>query len=177
MKDSNKEKLDMQKSSSEFDYIYNAYFTPLYRYTLSQVKDHLVAEDLIQTVFFKVLQKFPPEKLPPLPYFFTLTRNSIIDYWRKKKELTLDISALPFSTLIDEKVDPQKELQKAFYLNEITKALETLSYEQKEVLTLHFISDLPNTEIAKLMKKSEEAIRQIQYRAIKRLRGIIKFYE
>jgi len=162
---------------NDFERVYAIYFAPLYRYLLSQTKNRDVAEDLVQTVFLKVLQKFPPEKLPPLPYFFTLARNSIIDYWRKKKELTLDISALPFSTLIDEKADPQREMQEAFSLNEITKALETLSYEQKEVLTLHFISDLPNSEIAKLMEKSEEAIRQIQYRAIKRLREIIKFYE
>jgi len=177
MKDSNKEKPDMLKSSSEFDYIYGEYFTPLYRYILSQVKDRQITEDLVQTVFFKVLQKFPPEKLPPLPYFFTIARNSIIDYWKKKKETILDISAIPFSSLIDESANSQKNLEKKFNLQEISQALEELSYEQKEVLTLHFISDLPNSEIAQLLEKSEEAIRQIQYRALKRLRTMIKFYE
>lgn len=174
MTDENKEKLDMQTQSADFDYIYNEYFAPLYRYTLSQTKDCEVAQDLVQTVFFKVLQKFPPDKLPPLPYFFTITRNAIIDYWKKKKEIILDLSATPFATLIDEKADLESALQEKFTSQEITRALEQLNFEQKEILTLRFISDLPNPEISKILSKSEKAIRQLQYRALKSSRGLIK---
>lgn len=173
----NKGKFDMQTPSADFDYIYSEYFTPLYRYCLSQTKNKEVAEDIIQNVFLKVLKKFPSDQLPPLPYFFTITRNTIIDHWKKKKELILDISTVPFASLIDEKSDTLKKINQEFSSKEITKALEMLSFEQKEVLTLRFMSELSNPEIAKLLDKSEEAVRQIQYRAIKKLRELIKIYD
>lgn len=173
----NKGNFDMQKPSADFDYIYSEYFNPLYKYCLSQTKNKETTEDIIQNVFLKILKKFPPNQLPPLPYFFTITRNTIIDYWKKKKEIILDISAVPFASLIDEQDDSLKKMDQEFSSKEITKALEMLNFEQKEVLTLRFMSDLSNPEIAKLLDKSEEAVRQIQYRALKRLRELIKIYD
>ena len=170
--------MDAQKNQAEsdFDHVYNSYFTPLFRYLFCQTKNQEVAEDLVQTVFLKVLRQKEiniSKKLPPLPYFFTIARNTVIDYWKKKKEITADISSVIFSSLFDENDNPQEKLEKELKLLELNKALETLSYEQKEILTLRFISDLSNKEISGMLGKTEEAIRQIQYRAIKKLRDII----
>ena len=170
----NKEKTGMQTTTTEFDHIYTEYFAPLYRYCLSQTKHKEVAEDIIQNVFLKVLKKFSPDQLPPLPYFFTITRNTIIDYWKKKKEIIVDISTTPFISLLDERSNPAKIMDQEINSKEISRALEALSFEQKEILTLRFICDLSNPEISQLLNKSEKAVRQIQYRAIKKLRGLIK---
>ena len=117
----NKGKFDMQTPSADFDYIYSKYFTPLYRYCLSQTKNKEAAEDIIQNVFLKVLKKFPPNQLPPLPYFFTITRNTIIDYWKKKKEIVVDISTVPFTSLIDEKDDQMTMLDQEINSREISR--------------------------------------------------------
>jgi RNA polymerase sigma-70 factor, ECF subfamily len=175
----NKEKLNMNKSRechSDFEIIYTDYFTPLFRYILSQTKNQEVTEDLIQNVFLKVLKQKNDKNcndFPPLPYFFTIARNTVIDYWKKKKEISTDISGILFSSLIDKQENPQERLEKETRLNNLKKALEKLTFEQKEVLTLRFISDISNKEISQTLGKSEEAIRQIQYRAIKKLREII----
>lgn len=169
-----------QKSNQpDFSFVYNQYFTPLFGYILYQTKNREVAEDIVQTVFFKILkqQSSTSDQFPPLPYFFTVTRNTIIDYWKKKKEIALDISGITFSSLIDEKENPQEKLEKEFIFREMQEALENLSYEQREVLTLRFISDISNKEIAQILGKTEEAIRQIQYRGIKKLRELIKKYD
>jgi len=167
--------MDIQQSEgeSDFDYVYTHYFTPLFRYIFYQTKNRETAEDLVQTVFLKALRQKNTDKFPPLPYFFTIARNTVIDYWKKKKEIATDISSLVFSSLIDERENSQQKLEKEFELGKITQALETLNYEQKEVLTLRFISDLPNKEISVMLGKTEEAVRQIQYRAIKKLRDIV----
>ena len=167
----------MPTTSADFDHIYNKYFTPLYRYLFCQTKSKETAEDLVQTVFLKVLKNFPPNSFPSLPYFFAIARNTVIDHWKKRKETVLDISAAPFAKLTDEKADPQIFLNQEFSIKEINEAMKILSFEQKEALTLRFINDLSNSEIAKLLGKNEEAVRQIQYRALKRLREIIKIYE
>lgn len=161
------------QDESDFDYVYTHYFTPLFRYIFYQTKNRELAEDLVQTVFLKALRQKNTDAFPPLPYFFTIARNTIIDYWKKKKEITVDISSFIFSSLLDENDNPQERLEKEFDAQEITQALETLSYEQKEILTLRFISDISNREISVMLGKTEEAVRQIQYRAIKKLRDKI----
>ncbi|KKQ12745.1 MAG: RNA polymerase, sigma-24 subunit, ECF subfamily [Candidatus Moranbacteria bacterium GW2011_GWF2_36_839] len=167
--------MDIEKSQgeSDFDYVYTHYFTPLFRYIFYQTKNREVAEDLVQTVFLKALRQKDTNNFPPLPYFFTIARNTVIDYWKKKKEITIDLSSVLFSSLLDEHDNPQEKLEKEFDAKEITQALETLNYEQKEILTLRFISDLSNKEISAMLGKTEEAVRQIQYRAIKKLRDTI----
>lgn len=157
----------------DFDYIYKNYFTPLFCYILCQTKNRETAEDLVQTVFLKALRQKNSKGFPPLPYFFTIARNTVIDYWKKKKEITMDISGITFSSLFDEKENLQEKLEKEFEKKNLQKALETLSYEQKEILTLRFINDLSNKEISAMLGKTEEAIRQIQYRGIKKLRSLI----
>lgn len=167
-------------NKSEFDYAYNQYFTPLFRYIICQTKNKEVAEDIVQTVFLKALkqkERSDCENFPPISYFFTIAKNTIIDYWKKKKEIAMDISGITFSSLIDERETPQERLEKTSDSEKIQKALENLTYEQKEILTLRFISDASNKEISVMLNKTEEAIRQIQYRAIKKLRETIKSYE
>ncbi|MFZ2193131.1 MAG: sigma-70 family RNA polymerase sigma factor [Candidatus Moraniibacteriota bacterium] len=167
-------------NQSEFDYVYNQYFTPLFRYIICQTKNKEMAEDIAQTVFLKALkqkEKSGSENFPPIYYFFTIARNTIIDHWKKKKEIVMDISGITFSSLIDERETPQERLEKNSDSEKIQRALENLTYEQKEVLTLRFISDASNKEISIILNKTEEAIRQIQYRAIKKLREIIKNYD
>ena len=180
MTEVNKEKLKMEIPEEycqpNFEVIYANYFTPLFRYILSQTKNREVAEDIIQNVFLKALiqkNKLDYKSFPPLPYFFTIARNSIIDYWRKKKEISTNISEKKFSSLIDNRNNSLEKLERESRLNKLQKAMEDLTFEQKEALTLRFISDIPNKEISQILGKSEEAIRQIQYRAIKKLREII----
>jgi RNA polymerase sigma-70 factor (ECF subfamily) len=162
----NKEKLNMEtprEYQSDFEVVYTEYFTPLFRYTISQIKNREIAEDITQTVFLKVLKQRSgsnSNNLPPLPYFFTIARNTIIDYWRKKKEISMDISEVLFSSLIDDRESPQDKLEKESESNNLERALNNLTYEQKEILTFRFISDLSNKEISQILGKSEEAIRQ-----------------
>ena len=51
--------------------------------------------------------------------------------------------------------------------------MKELDHDQQSVLTLKFMNDLTNKEIAKALNKSEGAIRVIQHRALKQLRSKI----
>lgn len=180
----NKGELNMhtQKSANQndFSYIYTQYFTPLFRYILYQTKNRETAEDIVQTVFLKALRqkgRLQHDAFPPLSYFFVIARNTVIDHWRKKREIALNDSEDAFTSLIDTRENPQDKMEKEFDSRKIKMALEKLSSEQKEVLTLRFISDIENKEIARILDKTEEAVRQTQYRAIKKLRKLIKIYD
>ena len=44
--------------------------------------------------------------------------------------------------------------------------IENLSQEQKQVLTLKFVFNLPNGEVATILGKTEGAIKSLQHRAL-----------
>ena len=74
--------------SEAFGLLYSKYFVPVFRYIYLRLKNKEEAEDLAQTVFLRVyksLTRFRDQGKEPLAYFFTIARNAIIDYWRKKK--------------------------------------------------------------------------------------------
>lgn len=170
--------LAKEGNKEAFEQIYHLYFAPIYRYIYFRVRSKEMAEDLTQTVFLKVYQSISRfrarQDFSPLAYFFTVARNVVIDYWRKKKEVILDQENLSWldmerqdKTLSDVKVKIEaKDL--------IQDGLKQLNPEQQEVIILRFIDELSNKEIAALLGKTEVAVRQLQCRALKILRLYFK---
>jgi RNA polymerase sigma-70 factor (ECF subfamily) len=164
--------------SEAFGLLYKKYFVPVFRYIYLRLKNKEEAEDLAQTVFLRVyksLPRFRDQGKEPLAYFFTIARNAIIDYWRKKKDWKLDD---------DEDTDKKEvnvnnnEAERISDLCDnaelVQKALSELEDVRREVIVLRFMEGFSNKEIAELIGKSEEAIRQIQCRALKFLRDKFK---
>lgn len=161
-----------------FGRLYTIYFTPVFRYIYYRVRDKETTNDLTQTVFLKVLQslkRYQEKNKSPLAYFFTVARNTVIDYWRKKKEISIDYSE---KFLEMSAADNQLEsVEKTDVSQILHRAISQLTDTEQEVIVLKFINDLPNREIAELLKKTEEAVRQLQYRALKKLRDHLKNFK
>lgn len=164
--------------SEAFGLLYNKYFVPVFRYIYLRLKNKDEAEDLAQTVFLRVyksLPRFRDQGKEPLAYFFTIARNAIIDYWRKKKDWKLDDNEE------DERNDGpvvnnehERIADRVDNAELVKNALAELDDTPREVIVLRFMEGFSNKEIAELLDKSEEAIRQIQCRALKFLRNKFK---
>ncbi len=156
-----------------FGELYELYYVPIFRYIYLRLQHKSETEDLVQIVFLKVYQKvgkYEEQGKDPLAYFFTVARNTLIDYFRKKKELNLDETKLE-----DEKgLDLEESVEKEVNLQAIKKALKYLTKDQQEVIILKFINDWSNKKIGEFLKKSEDAVRQIQSRALKALKEHLK---
>ena len=163
-----------------FDKMYREFFTPVYRYIFLRVKDKTEVELLTQDVFIKVyksLSAFELRETSPLPYFFTVARNTIIDYWRKnrrevrfgKEDIMLQIP--------DKEASPSENSEKCLMAGHLYEALNKLSHEQREALVERYFNNVPNRDIASAMGKSEEAVRQLQSRGLKALRGHLEHLE
>lgn len=156
-----------------FGELYATFFVPLYRYIYFRVSEKEDANDLAQDVFLKAyasFQNYVPSHESPLPYFYTIARNSIIDYYRKKKVPTLEdevMQAIPDTT---PSVEDEAMMHEDFAL--IERQLSQLSPDQQDALILKYLNGRTNTEIAKMMGKSEAAIRQLQSRGLKALREL-----
>lgn len=178
MKEQEKVKKDIYKLLAEakagnteaFGFLYKEYYTPVFRYAYLRVGERTEAEDITQTTFLKVFEKGTPiENIgkDPLAYFFTVARNSIIDHSRKKKEMRFSDFEEGFSETVSVASAHEHILATQMNIETVLKVTEELSDDQREVITLRFFGERTTKEIAKLLGKSEEAIRQIQSRALK----------
>lgn len=164
-----------------FGRVYELYFTPVYRYIYFRVRSQHEAEDLTQAVFLKSFQsisKFKSQSVAPLAYFFTIARNTIIDHWRKKKEIPMgDREDVVKNSAVHEEENPSDILFKRETREKVHEAIKYLTPEQQEIILLKFISDLSNKEISALLGKTEVAIRQLQCRALRALKNYLTEHE
>jgi RNA polymerase sigma-70 factor (ECF subfamily) len=158
-----------------FSYLYETYFMPLYRYVYFRVGNKEDAEDLTQDIFVKIYLSFlrySDSGKSPLAYFYTIARNTVIDYRRKKKILVADDE---FFTLADSADTPLEEAMKKENADMVRAGIARLPESEQDVVVLRFMSDLSTKEIASTLGKSEEAVRQLQSRGLQSLRKKILY--
>ena len=159
-----------------FGRLYELYFTPIFRYAYFRVRSIHAAEDITQEVFLKAyrsIENFEDKNKPPLAYFFTIARNTVIDYWRKKKDVLFGEDEA-WERIPDENSDPMETADRKGIANSIRRNITTLTQEQQEVIVLKFINEMSYREIAEMLDKSEDAVRQLQCRALRALRKELK---
>src|SRR4051812_26864 len=84
--------MDQDSLSKHFIDAYDQYADELYRFCLYKVSDPERAQDLVQDVFTRYWQtiRTNPDITYPRALLFTIARNRITDWYRKKKEDSLD---------------------------------------------------------------------------------------
>jgi RNA polymerase sigma-70 factor, ECF subfamily len=167
--------VDQAKSGDgeAFGQLYEAYFDRVYRFVYFRVTDAQIAEDLTSLVFLKAwesLGRYHPHG-PFLAWLYAIARNTVIDNYRTRKPTISLEEAAPVAAQ-DEKLDDHIQLQ--FEVQSLQTAMQHLTEEQQEVITLKFIADYDTAQIAKMMGKSEGAIRALQMRALQALGRVMK---
>jgi len=120
----------------------------LLNFIIKQVKNKDAAQDVIQDVFLKFYSKIDTlkNKDKVTSWIFQITRNSISDYYRKKKKHTTieDLTQPQIAELSD--VDESKEFALC-----VSAMLDTLPTKYKEALTLVEIEGNSQKELAELL--------------------------
>lgn len=153
--------------------LYETYFVRVYRFVFYRVSHKETAEDITEEVFIKAFAGLGNlEKLEAFEgWLFQISRNLVIDYYRKKKQLVpLDSieNTLEYDTNVVDIIN--LKLEQAILI----KLLKELTDEQQTVIKMKFLEDLDNSTIARLLNKTEGAIRVIQHRAISKLKEIFQ---
>ncbi len=129
----------------EFEDIWKNYHRKLYSFVNKRVSDPSIAEDLVQDILFKVNTKIETlqstKKLQG--WIFQIARNTIIDYYRRNKNLE--------SELIDDLIAPETD-QISQARQEVsiclTLLIRHLPDKYCEAMTLSEIEGLTQKEIA-----------------------------
>lgn len=153
-----------------FGTLFDHYGEPVYRFIASRVHSPADAEDLTQTVFVKALEALPRYEARGVPFggwLFRLARNTVIDHVRTRHDHpgldTLMERATP-------DLGPDELTVTRHQIEAMTRALEALTDEQRDVIALRFFAGLSARDAATAMGKQEGTIRGLQFRAIAALR-------
>lgn len=149
------------------------YFSPLiYRFFMARILNRACAEDLVQGVFLKVVARIDTfdEGLGNFSgWIWQVARNSLIDYYRDKKEVAFADMPEGFENLHKAKDITHVKMA----AKEIFEVVKNFREDEQEVFALHYLSDLSYKEMSKIAGKSEGALRVAVHRLNKKIRSTI----
>ena len=156
--------------SLDLEKIYHAYSGKVMGYLMARLQHRADAEDLCADVFEKVFRKikdYDGEKASIGTWIFTITRNTLIDHYRKSKP----------SEELDENLSDQTEIDDGLLqtesLSELAAALRRLPQELTDIVVLRYYDGKPLTEIAEVMNLSYGAVKLRHQKALEMLRRLL----
>lgn len=163
-------------NTTTFEQLYTQWFQPIYRYFFFRVRDYDIAMDLCQQVFLKLYQsqdRVIAEQ--EHRYLYTIARNTLIDYLRKKKSIIVDDPEW-FQSIASNDEDPESIVDTMMTIRDLREVLSQIPEAYQEVITLRFLQDLSYAEIADIISKSEPAVRKMVSRGLVALRNRMETY-
>ncbi len=159
-----------QRDPARFAELYENHFERVYAYVVRRVGDRAETEDITAEVFHHALanlQRFEWRGIPFAAWLFRIAANLISDRWQRKgRELLADepeqIEAAQATGVEFEEVERKATL---------FRLVGTLPEEQRRVVVLRFVEEKSIKEVAREIRKTEGAVKQLQFRAISSLRA------
>ncbi|HWR61863.1 MAG TPA: sigma-70 family RNA polymerase sigma factor [Clostridia bacterium] len=157
-------------SELEFTRIYQDYYKSVCSYINKTMNNNVLAEDLTQETFIKVLgalEDFDRSK-PLAPWLYRIARNTCIDYCRKSKrtlELLDEFTCYDKEDNSPENIVLTKEKQAV-----IKDALSGISQKYKKAVILRDFNELSYKDIASALRLNEASAKILIHRGRKQFR-------
>jgi RNA polymerase sigma-70 factor (ECF subfamily) len=154
-----------------FAQLYDLYARKIHAYLCYHLRGRTdLAEDLSADVFLKALEKLHSYQFSGVPFsawLYRIAHNHLIDHLRalpKKQGVSLD----ECNTVDDPSAE--KALDETLTHQQLSGALTGLTLDQRRVIEYRFMQDRSIADTAGLMGKNEDAIKQLQVRALRNMR-------
>jgi RNA polymerase sigma-70 factor, ECF subfamily len=147
--------------------LYLMHFDRIYSYLHMSVGNRHDAEDLTTQTFMKMLEsikRFRWRSAPFSAWLFRIAHNLAMDHFRASRRWQPE-EEVP-EPAGDAEPSAEAVAMQTIGRESMLQLIENLSQEQKQVLTLKFVFNLPNAEAATILGKSEGAIKSLQHRAL-----------
>lgn len=169
--------LAQKGESSAFEALYDHFYDQIFRYIAFKTSDSLIAEDLTEDVFLRMLEsirKFKPQGHPFSSWLFRIAHNRVIDHYRKRGR----DKNVPLDTILTTVGESQSTLdtyvETKLAMREVNQAMGNLTDLQREVLNLRFAGGLSIKETAEAVNRNENSVKALQHSAVKKLRVLLQ---
>jgi RNA polymerase sigma-70 factor, ECF subfamily len=147
--------------------LYDRHFDGIYRYLFTRIRHQADAEDLTEQVFLKMvdsIQRYRPRGVAFSSWLYRIAHNLLVDRYRRAGREAVELTDQvrdggPHS-------DPAALAQNSELRRQLLAAIQRLTPEQQQVITMRFIDNLDVDEIARLTRRRSGAIHSMQHRAL-----------
>lgn len=160
-------------AAASFERVYDHFFSQIYRYCVFRLEKE-EAEDATTDIFVKAWEKLhtyrPQSGIPFAAWLFRIARTTVIDAYRART---------PFQEMPDDLADTDAlnasdhALQQKELVQMVRSHLDRLPARYREVLVLSYIAGLPGSEVARVLKMREGAVRVLKLRALRKLEDLL----
>ena len=164
--------------SEAFGRLYDELLTPVADYLARRVASPQDAEDLVATVFHRMLKslaRFDPSRGSALGWALTIARHALIDHLRQTRD-TIPVEDLA-EVLAGSWQDPLEGLIRTEQADRILARLGEMPAATREMVELHYAQGLRLKDVGDLLGLSEDAVKQRLSRARRELRDHLRTEE
>lgn len=157
----------------DFTAFYDTHFQAVYRFVYFRVsQNRAIAEDLTSEIFISALSAFESfnPKRGAKAWIMTIARNKLINYWRDKKA-EVDIDDLAFSL---EGVNGYEQAEIVDDIHSLQAALRQLSLNERILVEKKYLLGYRYSELAHDLGKPAASLRVDTYRAMKKLKVLMR---
>jgi len=157
-----------QKDPARFADLYELNFERVYAYVARRVNDRAETEDLTAEVFHHALanlNRFEWRGIPFAAWLYRIAANLISDRWQKSGREVTDEEQVAAAQVSPAEIEEVERRATLFRL------VEGLPAEQQRVVVLRFVEQKSIKEVARQIRKTEGAVKQLQFRALTTLRA------
>ncbi|MBI2885856.1 MAG: sigma-70 family RNA polymerase sigma factor [Chloroflexi bacterium] len=166
-----------RRDPQAFGELYHRYVDRVYRYCYRRLGAHGEAEDFTAETFRRALQAMPGYRWTGAPFgawLFRIAGNLIYDRRRAlAPTICLSTEGRAAASLPDPDPTPLDLFLQKEQRSEVWAAVGRLSVLQQRVLVLRFAQGLDNRQVARIIKRSRPATKQLVYRSLKALRELL----
>ncbi|HET9743047.1 MAG TPA: sigma-70 family RNA polymerase sigma factor [Terriglobales bacterium] len=160
-----------KRDPARFGELYRRNVYQVYAYVRRRVSSREQAEDITSDVFHHALKTLPDFEWRGLPFAAWLIRiaaHRVVDHWRSSAR---EVNHPAPEEREDPNDSPLEELERRATLFQLVRQLPE---EQRRVVTLRFVEEKSIREIAQAIGRSEGAVKQLQFRALQKLRESVE---
>lgn len=155
-----------------WDEIFQRHYRRVFVFVYCRVGDAAAAEDLAAEVFLEAwrgIQGFNYRGVPLLSWLYRIAHNLLADFLSRRNRTPTQ----PLKEDSRQAAQAPDEAERVAVWQSIAAAFRRLTREQQQVLVNRFMEGLSIAETAALMGKNENAVKALEFRALKSVRRIL----
>ena len=161
-----------KKDSEAFGQLYERYVNRVYNYIYYRTGNHQDAEDLTARTFFRALKhigRYKDRGAPFSAYLYRIAHNLVANWHRDTKRRQV----LPFDELVTPNArrdEPPSVTEDREVQDRLLRVVHALPADRQELVILKFVEQMSNADIARVMGRTEGAIKSLYHRTLISLR-------
>lgn len=152
-----------------YDEVVSRYGGALYRYVYGLAGSHALAEDIVGDTYLRMLEhiaEFTYTGVPFKSWLYRIAHNVAINALKRERRI---VGVVDLERVARPVTDPAIRVADRVDAAEVRGALEHLTEEQRNVILLRFVAGQSPGEVAETLGKNENAVKQLQWRALRAL--------